>query len=97
MSGLHVIFLSKITPTYFTIFTKGLFYCWSNSIGEVELMTLVFIRGSEKREIWGVVRDTTMVVGVGQGNNIFGFEGSQAVPLILLVGMQFVFRVNSKF
>jgi hypothetical protein len=26
----------------------------------------------------GIVRDTTMVEG--QGNNIFGFEGSQAVP-----------------
>jgi hypothetical protein len=26
MCGLHVIFLSKITPRYFTIFTKGIFH-----------------------------------------------------------------------
>jgi hypothetical protein len=33
----------------------------------------------EKRKVEGVVvRDTTMMEG--QGNNIFGFEGSQAVP-----------------
>jgi hypothetical protein len=25
MCGLHVIFLSKITPRYFTLFTKGMF------------------------------------------------------------------------
>jgi hypothetical protein len=41
-----------------------------------------------------VVKDTTMVGG--QGNSIFGFEGSQAVPVSPSGGVRLVFRINLK-
>jgi hypothetical protein len=39
MYGLHVSFLSKITPRYFTLFTNGM---WFNSMREVDCPSLLF-------------------------------------------------------
>jgi hypothetical protein len=51
-------------------------FCLSIFVSSVTFV----ITEQRKRKLGGrgLVRDTTMVEG--QGNNIFGFEGSQAVP-----------------